>query len=176
MDKDKLALKSPGLLKYLRVKLSQDQISELEKLYDYLAGIDDLEELQMPLRASNDFNPRAARLLNILFTDYESADFETFKLAILSCQASKKNSEIQELLNFEEGMIVPDEDSLIAIALARLLDNIRHLHLHERKPEDISLTEAKFLSLKLLLEKRAEFSKLLIKTESSLKAQKKRVG
>jgi hypothetical protein len=168
---------SPGLVKYLSVKLNDFELIELQSIFNNLIQNSNLEELKMPFRESNDYNPRAARILNILFTDYETADFKTFKAALHSCDTSASGSSITNdpVRVFESSNLIPQPNEMLAVCAARLLDDIRHLHLMEDFQTRFKILNAKAEIIIEVLNKHPEFNILNRKIKSAILAQSRKL-
>lgn len=174
MKNKTLAEISPGLIRYLSVKLDLQEIAELESIFNSLVKNNTLEELEMPLRESQDFNPRAARILNILFTDYENADFNTFKTALYSC-SKESDSFADSIKAFETTHTSSPSDLILAVIAARLLDDIRHLHLMNNTINQFKKLKCRATSISEPLNTKPQFAVLNRKILAAISAQARKI-
>lgn len=128
---------APGLFHALRRAFPAPVVVELGRLYEAAVGAVGLESPAIPREPGVSFNPWPARISRILLSDGEAsaetigAALESFvsveQVSLVSPLASRETTaEVRAaLLSFEAPLSEPGE----GIILARLLDEVRHLHL-----------------------------------------------
>lgn len=120
---------SPSLHSKLKSFLSAEELERLFLTYAEVWSKGGCEELIAPREPGVNFNPRPARILEILIGDCAAKDFETLQRAMFSCTVTDGN--------FAPFMSDLPRVAAQHILLAHVLDELRHAHMSGAASEDL---------------------------------------
>lgn len=135
-----LSTDSPALFAKLAPLLSQDALAQISQRYRALTEAFGFESAIVPRQEGVNFNPRPCRVLAILLEGRSALSVEEVFICWECCFADTvrpaasepRRSELSEALllrqKLRDGRLNELPSSLIQLALAVLLDDVRHLH------------------------------------------------
>ncbi|MEZ4754204.1 MAG: hypothetical protein R3A13_07835 [Bdellovibrionota bacterium] len=123
----KLEEDSPGLLRTLKSFLSPAEIQEFSTAFKLVIDRGGNTENGLEREDGVNYNPRPARVCEILIKECKEIRLEVLLAALYSCA---KNCKEKEEINKENS---------VCIALAITLDNLRHLHMTDLDDSQVKL-------------------------------------
>lgn len=136
-----LAKDSPSLYSNLNRYLKEDEVLKITLAYALAAKHGALNETGVVRLPKASFNPRPARVAQILMTELRDFNAETLSCAILGCARIEDEIELPENLAYMKEQFQELKDSIKspneapfsspceAALYAILLDDVRHLHM-----------------------------------------------
>ena len=141
MHKGILDSDSPSLAQNLKRYLKKDEALKVKQAYSIASKYGALNEAGVVRMAEASYNPRPARVAQILITELRDFDADTLCCAILGCARVEEKIPLPESLSSLSDMLGELRDSLNVANLspasrlveaslyAILLDEVRHLHM-----------------------------------------------
>ena len=136
-----LNLDAPGLVSALKMALPPEFVDLLGGVYAAAADLDGLVENPIKRGELDSFNPRPARVCQILLKEAKENDPVVLAAAMLSCASSLPVDELiggsYALVNLSKKF--PTESSLASsrVVLALLIDQLRHVHMSSISRDEI---------------------------------------
>ena len=128
--------RSPHLASALRRTLPAEEVTLLERAYDYAQATGGEEEVSFSRPAGQSYNPRPARVCLILLHDLSVRDARILQAGLVACGAEPRGYPSPEVAALAVLALQPPDElrcsgarEAAAIALALRLDLARHFHL-----------------------------------------------
>ena len=147
-DVSRLLTHSPALHQLLSLLLPEPELQRICAAYDLVSRLMDCQaEPELGRPAGQSFNPRPARLCQILIKEIQEKDQGVLAAAMLSCLSPAELEDLRSsqvdwepevtlaLAAISHSSAGASRESQ-AIGLAGLLDEIRHFHLRPLSPEE----------------------------------------
>ena len=133
-----LATDSPSIYQILKISVDNNSLNQIARLYKKATNLGALSEIPVVRQPQASFNPKPARLLNLVLSKADLNDLSALKLAILVCCDKNQLNSLEGNLDEVEvkhalSIHAKDYKNLgkkEKIVLAcYFLDLIRHLHM-----------------------------------------------
>ena len=174
---DRLTKECPGLAGSLTRLYGREVAEEFAKYYAQVADLGGNAELGVVREEGGSFNPRIARLVSLVIQDCDDVTPRVLRAAVYS--ALPDDAEVPQAVCADVSDIrgaTPSSPAWVSsVALARMLDRVRHLHMAELpadQKEDILTNVA---SSSLLLPGGTSSENLRLKVVHAVDMQRRRM-
>lgn len=163
---------SPGLSLLLKGALTPQEQAKLVTLYELACQHGALNEGAITRLEGANFNPRPARIIQILLTDGANSDCTTLAGSLVSCAESTLFEAHPELadqfyksyLAIHSALSGDQSKSLVstekAIVFSHLLDEVRHLHMRHLSPTSLLKKVSQLRAIYQLIHPLPEYARL----------------
>lgn len=179
-DQSLLQKSSDALYKRALKSFSKQELSKIELAFESACDARGADESKIARTEGANFNPRPARVAQILFDETCNRDANMVASALIATVDRSKITALGDALAqaaqetfLSPEVAVPGRDAL-AIALALMLDELRHLHMHADRNEIAGPLRARARVLVQYAGTIPEFERLRLKIETALKRSEPR--
>ena len=137
-----LASDSPSLWGSLQRRILDSDRAQLAEIYSLACAYGALSEGGVRREGGASFNPRPARICQILINECNESDPDVFAAAMLACCTSQPDFQVaspaavgwgvaSRVIRVQSGLEIQFDETVARVLLALQLDELRHLHMTE---------------------------------------------